>query len=253
MSTICQNCSQHFDGNYCNNCGQTAKTHKLNFHFLWHDIQHGLLHVDKGIFFTAKELSIRPGHSIREFIEGKRVKHFKPISLVLILAGIFGFLYHFFNINIFANNINISGTGQEYVEVKNIVTKIINWITQHYAIIALVQLPILSLCTFIGFKKNGYNFIEHFILNAFLAGQRLLLHIVAFPIYYFANNTSHLQIVGRIIDVIGWLLMFWSLLQFFNKQKRIKTIFQSLLSFLIFGIVAFILLLAIFKLIILLR
>ncbi|QOG00887.1 DUF3667 domain-containing protein [Flavobacterium sp. MDT1-60] len=34
----------------------------------------------------------RPGHSIREFIEGKRVKHFKPLWLVAVLGALYGFL-----------------------------------------------------------------------------------------------------------------------------------------------------------------
>jgi hypothetical protein len=41
----------------------------------WHDVQHGLFHFDKGMYYSAKELYWRPGHSIREFIEGKRVSH----------------------------------------------------------------------------------------------------------------------------------------------------------------------------------
>ena len=50
MMITCKNCNQKFNGHFCNNCGQPANTHKINSHFLWHDIQHGLLHFDKGIF-----------------------------------------------------------------------------------------------------------------------------------------------------------------------------------------------------------
>jgi len=67
---------------------QQAEPDKINFRYLLYDIEHGLLHIDKGISYTIKELFTRPGHSVREFIEGKRVKHFKPISFVLVLAGI---------------------------------------------------------------------------------------------------------------------------------------------------------------------
>ena len=92
MEITCKNCNQTFKGHYCNNCGQPADTHKINAHFLWHDIQHGLLHFDNGIPYSIKQLFIRPGHSIREFIEGKRVRHFKPLSLVAVLGALYGFL-----------------------------------------------------------------------------------------------------------------------------------------------------------------
>src|SRR5208283_4811746 len=110
MEDNCLNCHHTLTGKYCSYCGQSAATHKINVHFLWHDIQHGLLHIDKGILYTTKELFTRPGHSIREFIEGKRVRHFKPISLVLVLAGIYGLLYHFFKINMFSHVIEITGS-----------------------------------------------------------------------------------------------------------------------------------------------
>jgi hypothetical protein len=89
MEITCKNCHQVYTGHYCNNCGQSAETHKINAHFLWHDIQHGLLHFDEGILFSLRQLFTRPGHSIREFIDGKRVRHFKPISLVVVLATLY--------------------------------------------------------------------------------------------------------------------------------------------------------------------
>ena len=76
-----KNCNHHFKGNFCSNCGQKAKTEKINFHFLWHDIQHGLFHFDSGILYTAKQLFTKPGMAIKEFIEGNRIKHFKPLLL----------------------------------------------------------------------------------------------------------------------------------------------------------------------------
>lgn len=90
----CLNCGTVINTKYCSNCGQSANTHRINISFLWHDIQHGLLHVDKGIFFTLRELFTRPGYSVKEFISGKRVQHFKPLSLIIVLAGVFGILSH---------------------------------------------------------------------------------------------------------------------------------------------------------------
>lgn len=101
MEVICENRHHVFKGNYCNNCGQPAETHKINMHFLWHDIQHGLLHFDKGILYYLKQLFTRPGHSVREFIKGKKGKHFKPLSLVVFLAALYGFSYHYFSYRLF--------------------------------------------------------------------------------------------------------------------------------------------------------
>jgi hypothetical protein len=235
MTTNCQNCNTKLQGKYCSNCGQSAETHKINVHYLWHDIQHGLLHLDKGILFTTKELFTRPGHSIREFLEGKRVKHFKPISLVLVLAGIYGLLFHFFKINMFANYVVISGSGEKVNHINDVIEKTSEWIAQHYSILALLQIPIFTIGTYLCFRKVGYNFIEHLIINTFLVGQRLILHIITFPLYYISSGTPMLIKTDRIINLIGYALAIWTLIQLFkNQNKRIlRTIFSLLISILI--------------------
>lgn len=234
MTTICKNCNNDFNGHFCNICGQPAETHEMNFHFLWHDIQHGLFHFDKGIFFTIKELFTRPGYSIKEFIDGMRVKHFKPISLVILLAGIYGFLYHYFHINILANAVEISGTGKDIVAAKEAFEKVNDWVAGHYAIVSLIQLPIYALGTFIAFKKGGYNFVQHLVLNAFLTVQKLILHIVAFPLLYNFSGTPALKKIVAGISILGFVLMTWTLIQFFDRQKQLAIFWRTILSVLIY-------------------
>ncbi len=236
MSGTCSNCGMPVEGNYCSNCGQSTGEHTINFHFLWHDVQHGLFHFDKGILFTIKELFTRPGHSIREYIQGKRVQHFKPVSLVLILATVYGFLFHYFHINMLVNSISLSGSGKDFVEAQNKLGKLNDWVIEHYEIIALIQLPIYALGTYLSFKKSGYNFSEHLVLNAFLTAQRLVLRIAVFPLYYLYNETTALRKIDGFTDVIGYALLVWSLTQFFHNRKKLATFFRALLSLVIFFI-----------------
>ena len=231
MTKTCLNCNTKLVGKFCSNCGQDANTHRINSHFLWHDIQHGLTHVDKGMLFTIKELFTRPGNSIREFVEGKRIKHFKPISLVIILAGAYGFLSHYYEINIFSSNIQkISGSGAGYAHAKKTIGDIIDWVSEHYALVTLIQLPALALGTYLGFKKAGYNFVEHLVINSFLTAQRLLLRLLTFPIFYYYNNTPALRMAFNVIDFIGYTLMAWSLFQLFNTLSTGQKIWRIFLS-----------------------
>lgn len=229
MTTTCKNCGQHFKGHFCNNCGQAASTHEINFHFLWHDIQHGFFHFDNGIFYTARQLFTRPGHSIREFIEGKRVRHFKPISLVVLLATIYGLLSITFHINVLTD-IKITGVGNNEINAQQIK----NWIDSHYAWVTLATLPVYALASFLAFRKQAYNFMEHLVLNAFLAGQRLLLHIAVFPISYLLNSTANLKSFSDFLSLADLILMGWAYSQFFNKLSKKKAIGLTLLSYFIF-------------------
>jgi hypothetical protein len=239
MTTICKNCNQQFEWHFCNNCGQSAETHKMNFHFLWHDIQHGLLHFDKGILYTSKQLFTRPGYSIREFIEGKRVNHFKPISLIIVLATVYGLLYHYFHINLL--KVNYVGDFQSgFNSVKPApgktpftfdINKLNEWVGTHYSWAALLQLPLYALGSFLAFRKSGFNYVEHLVLNAFLTGQRLVVHLVSFPLLYLYNETPTLSLVSGIIEFAGIALMVWAYIQFFDQYSKVKAFFLTLLSY----------------------
>ncbi|MCC9071080.1 DUF3667 domain-containing protein [Flavobacterium sp. F-65] len=236
MNVICKNCKQHFKGHYCSNCGQPAETHKLDFHFLMHDIQHGLMHFDKGVLYSARQLFTRPGDSIRDFIEGKRIKHFKPISLVVILATLYGFLYHYFHINPI-----IDTSGDETDAVFNF-KNVNEWMATHFSWLTLATIPLYTLGTYIAFKKQGYNYIEYFILNTFKASQRLFAHLALFPLLYYFNGTPHIKTVIGSLYVLDVILIYWTNMQFFNKLTKTKAFLLSVLSHFIFLISFFIIL-----------
>lgn len=241
MTTTCKNCNQHFKGHFCNNCGQSAETHDINMHFLWHDIQHGLLHFDNGIFYTIRQLFTRPGKAVREFIDGKRVKHFKPISLVLVLAGVYGLLYHFFNIN-------PGAVIQDSNPVKEYVSKFFEWYATHYGIVELIYLPIFSIASYLAFRKIKLNFAKHLVLNAFLIGQRIFVNICLFPLLYVFNGTKTFSKIETLETIIGIGIVFWTYSQFFTNQNKIKTFALILLTYL-YVIIELIIFAIIFKVI----
>lgn len=230
MQLTCKNCSHKFKGNFCNFCGQSANTHRMDLHSMWHDIQHGILHIEKGFFYTIQQLFSRPGHAIREFLEGKRVKHFKPIPLVFILAGIYALLYHYFDIKLFTD-LKISSNTSE--NVTNIFEKINKWRSQHYALVTIFGLPIFTLGTFWAFKKVGYNFVELFVLISFIEAQKLVINIVLFPLTYLFTGTEIGSYLSTIINLIAFCLMLWTMFQFFTQYGKKYTFFRTLLSLLI--------------------
>jgi hypothetical protein len=246
IAKYCLNCNSKLNGQFCSNCGQSSETKKINFHYLWHDIQHGLLHFDKGILYTTKELFTRPGNSIREFLNGKRVNHFKPISLVIILAGIYSLLSHFFELNLLSNYYELNGSGKGTEHLKSVMDSLSNWISNHYSILSLIQIPIFSLGTYICFKQVKYNYIEHLIINSFISAQKLILHIATFPIYYWLNKTSLSKPIDQSIDMIGFAIAFWTIFRLFNGIHTLPRFWRTLLSLLIPFIVIIILTLLIF-------
>lgn len=241
MTTTCKNCNSSFKGNFCHNCGQSAKTHRLDYHSIWHDIQHGLLHIDKGIFYTIIQLFTRPGHSIREYLEGKRLKHFKPVSLVIILATIYVILNHYLHIDLITaeeNKISIKNFGLEMQfeaiqGTENPLAGVIrDFIDSHFALFQLLLLPFHAAASWLAFRKNGYNYIEHLVINAFLRGQAFIIAIALLPFIYFGIITG--EVSSNIFTVLQIICLFWTFVQFFNTRKTFWVIKRSFLATLYF-------------------
>jgi len=236
MQVTCKNCGLTYSGHFCSNCGQPAATHKLNLHFIWHDIQHGFFHFDNGVLFTAKELFTRPGDSIREFIEGKRVKHFKPISLVIILATFYGLLRHLFHFSILDKKSVSEIQGVDYENLNE-------WISHHYSWIILLSIPMFSVASFVVFRKQGYNFIEHFVLNSYMASQRLIFRIAIFPVIKYFSESENITLFVDFLMLLDIVFIFWSYITFFQNLSKVKAFIFSIYTYLLFLVVFFIVLL----------
>lgn len=207
---------------------------------MWHDIQHGILHIDKGFFYTINQLFSRPGYAIKEFLEGQRLKHFKPIPLLFILAGIYALLSHYFHVD-FVNNFQVSTATNSIV--KNHLENIKNWFSNNYALVSVLSLPIYSIGNYLVFKKAGYNFVEFIVLTAFIESQKLIVRIVLFPLTYFYNGTSGLK---TLVFLIGFGLTIWTFSQFFNGYTKKELFYRTLLGLISFIAIMFVLLLIAF-------
>ena len=94
----CKNCGHDLEGNFCSNCGQSAKVDKISYGYVLSEIPNSLFQIDHGFFYTVKELFTRPGNSLREFMEGKRKDHYKPLAFLLITSTLYA-LFDYFSFN----------------------------------------------------------------------------------------------------------------------------------------------------------
>ena len=227
---ICKNCGNEVSDNFCSSCGQRADTHKLTMHFILHDLQHGLFHFDKGVLYTAKQLLTRPGHAIREFLEGKRVRHFQPLSFVIVLATFYGLLWHYLIFDRHQGRL----IDPRY-DITGASAKIITWITEHFAFDGLILIITSTLVSYVIFKKRKYNLAEHLVLNTYLMGLFLIVSLLVFPIVYIFGNALTLQ-YGIIQQGFLLILMCWCYSQFFNNTSRARVIGLTLVGFFIISL-----------------
>lgn len=243
----CKNCNHDFDGNFCNICGQKAKTARLDWHYLSDEAKYTFLHFNGGFTYSVKQLVTRPGHTVREFIEGKRVHHYKPILLLFVLAGIYGLLMHYIDMNSYFGSFTHTGTEEQQKKVIELQNKIFEWQVSHYSLIEIVSIPVVSLASWLAFRKWRYNFIEHIILNSFSASLRLLFNIAVFPLFYYSIGSAAMFPIHALIALIGLALTFWTYIGFFGSGK-IKPILGRLMLFLMLILVEFVIMMILFSL-----
>ena len=239
-ATLCKNCNQALDGNFCKHCGQAAKAGRINFQFLWDEIQDKILNYDKGIINTSKELFVRSGHSIREYIAGKRVTHIKPIASVFILIGVLSLLYNHFHINTFNTGAwrdFTAGFNGEPGELKIDIQVLNEFKNNNFELVELFYLPLYAFASYLVFKKYKYNYVEHLVLNAFLTAQKLIIALLLFPLFYIYNNAPEkLDLVVAVDSVLGIVIVTRGYITFFNKDKNIRVIWKTLLVYLLLGV-----------------
>ena len=78
----CLNCGAELAGEFCHACGQKAHVHRTLTAF-WHDLAHGVLHLDGKVWRTLPLLAWRPGELTRRYVDGERARFVSPMALFL--------------------------------------------------------------------------------------------------------------------------------------------------------------------------
>lgn len=229
----CLNCHLSVKGNFCEHCGQKTTTHRYSIkHFLEHDIIHGIWHVDKGIFYTIKELFTRPGHSIREYVEGKRAKHFNFISLLIIGLAVSSFLNAYTEIKIIDL---VSETSKDAMGV------IEKFTTKYPKLTMAILIPINAMFSFLWFRKAKYNYSEHLVLNSYKSVGDMVVGLAFTTLTIFYTNIKVLSFLYiTVIAFFGVFYTIWFYRQFFSHAGFSKKalIWRSLLASLSFTLVS---------------
>ena len=82
----CPTCHTHYTGNFCPRCGQSSKIGRFSFKKAL------LLYIDvwglgnRGMFHTLRDLILRPGYMIRDYLNGMQMAYFPPFKLFFLLA-----------------------------------------------------------------------------------------------------------------------------------------------------------------------
>ena len=204
----CLNCGNPITDKFCPKCGQKTTIHKYSLkHFVEHDLIHGIWHVDNGILFTIRELFTRPGHSIREFINGKRVGYFSFVTMLLLILGISHFLGEY-------AQVKISDLMPE--SSKSVMNELQEFTKKNPKTTLLLTIPFYSIFSFLWFRKSKLNLTEHFVLNSYKTVAESMIILLFVVVTIFLSNIKALTFIYSFISLLTLVYAFWYYKQFFS-------------------------------------
>ncbi|RYF67945.1 MAG: DUF3667 domain-containing protein [Cytophagaceae bacterium] len=242
----CLNCAHEFEGNFCNQCGQSAQTHSVDWHYIWHEIPHSVWHVDRGILFSVRELCTRPGYTIRDFIAGKRVNHYRPLALLLILGAIVAFVSHTLDVSIMKSSQEVftPGNAVASTRIKEFQTKLLHFLEAKQTLLQIVTIPIYAFWFWFMFKRKGYNYPQILVAQTFITNFSILFSVIVTLIFWVFGGTAVVlkSVMGLSMMVLITYMVFVNLQLFRDKLSAgaivIRTIVGYALGYLSFLVLA---------------
>lgn len=207
----CKNCNNEVNEDYCPKCGQPAKLKKIDGHYIIHEIEH-ILHFEKGMLFTIRELFTNTGESVRHFITENRVRLVKPITFIIITSLIYTIVSHFFHIDEFF----IKYEAPEGAEKRSFF-KILDWLKANYGYLNILSGALTAIWLKVFFRKYGYNFFELLVLLCYVTGASMLIY----SFFAILEGIIHFKLSGM-ARLIGGVYLVLATGSFFENKKIIN-------------------------------
>jgi len=225
----CKNCGEIIPIHYCTYCGQSSEVSKITWTKLVKELPETVFQINRGFLFTIKELFIRPGHAIREFVNGKRINHYKPLAYLVVLSTIYFLVSKSLGENTVFADLLIGVYEGLHEDIPALEQKF-TWFADNYAYTSLLLVPIFSFSSYISFKRYDANYLEHIILNSYITGHQAIFYCLSLLSTYIHYKIS------IIFLFIPLFYCFWVFSQFFSQVNKLGILLRLLFSYLLYFI-----------------
>ncbi len=233
----CKNCQADLHGAYCAQCGQKVITHRLTFARFVSDSFRQFTDLDRGLWYTLWMLFKRPGQVVQDYLHGITIPYTPPIRYLILWITV-SFLAYF----------SFGNWEQQMAELDMWLAQEpeqpqLKWqeIVQKYSqLFALLNVPILALMTWLFVRKQGMNYTEHLIGNAYWYGQISFLSLLLLPVQNLLGN--HSLFWGTLLALVLMQGYYLIVMRGFFRQSwlaaLIKSLLVVLLGFVMYSLVA---------------
>lgn len=188
----CKNCKNHFQGFYCNQCGQKVIDNRITIKHLF-EIAFDSFNIHKGLLFTIKLMFTNPGMLINDYLNGRTKDFYNPLKYLLLIASISALFMLWFNIfdaNV-ENTNELMGIDPEVTKLQATIT---GYLKNFLHLLAILALPFYSLVSKWIFKKHKLHYAEHLTINSYLFAQITLIQIFTIFLVFIIPDLSRFML-----------------------------------------------------------
>jgi Protein of unknown function (DUF3667) len=224
MNRICKNCSTHFKGNFCPQCGQKFQTERFTFKHIFSEVIHAFTHADKGFVSLFKKMMYMPGTIAYEYIvEGKRKKYFNLFTFFVLITTISAFIES----KELALKEVLFNERNDYGYIFNLYTKGLLFFT----------VPVLAFLLWLIYQpKTKLLYSEYTVFAMILMCLKAMFDTAAGIINYTSTKLSGkpVDVDDHLIFALLLVLIMGAATYWFHKKTGIKSWFRGLLTGLTF-------------------
>lgn len=187
-----------------------------------------ILHLRKGLPYTLKQVITRPGVSVREYVDGHRVKWYRPLAYIMLMGLVTGVVMQLFEVEwaqVTADGVEEEGTALMQQRYNQLMAK-------NYTLFQIVMLPLYALASFLIFKSSKFNYAENLVLNCYVLGTTALISSLFMVVMYFVDDEL---IRACIMGGMMLLLLVYhvvSYVRFFQLKSKAAGIVLGVVSYL---------------------
>ena len=272
----CATCGTHYEGNYCPRCGQSARIGRYSFKkaiLLFLDVW-GL--GNRGMFRSIRDLILRPGYMIRDYLRGMQMAYFPPFKMFFLLLALWLVVDSGLNIQLvnrdkqneketeqifsrFKPKASLNATddkadekktgilftkeekekmfNQEYKQKEG---KVGDWIEQHSSLLVLAGLLLFSLPLYLLFRRSpaipDLRLSECFVAMVYITDMILIYGIIPSLLCFSVKAEIYYDLLSLLLAIIP--------IKQLSGYSYFSTIWRLVAAFIPFAIMCMILLIA---------
>ncbi|MBO7119847.1 MAG: DUF3667 domain-containing protein [Bacteroidaceae bacterium] len=249
---ICLNCKQTFEGDYCPHCGQQAQTKRLHFIEMINNFVGSFVGGDNKFLCTCRDLILRPGHMVRQYLLGQRIGYYNPLQLFVFALTAYAILSYVLGVSnsIFDEmtvlDFETETEPSKYASLDYILHNITKLSSNKlygaivlalFASVAYRQVFRKCKLTRCDGRQLALNLTEQFYAQMYHSCIGLFLSVVMLPLCLIPGLDDVLTIVYQIIDVAYIIVLYRQLLGIKWWKSIVLNLIGLFLAMLLFLVV----------------